>query len=72
MLDRYRKPYGKLLRMLHDGAKTMPDPAPVVELLQDVLRARFPPSRQAIGADSYFVAFIGAFVPDCVIDLIFG
>lgn len=50
----------------------MPDPAPVVDLLRDLLLARFPPARTTVGLDAYGAAALGALLPDSLADLIFG
>lgn len=67
-MSRYRKPYIKFLRTVENSVKSIPDPAPVVDLLLDVLRARFPPARAVVGLDAYGAVFLGAFLPDSVMD----
>lgn len=67
---RYRKAYGKFLTTVEGSAKSLPDPAPVVQVLEDVLLARFPPARVTVGLDAYGSVLLGNFVPDSLVDLV--
>jgi hypothetical protein len=52
------------------SSKNMPDPAPVADLLEHVLLARFPPARVTVGIDAYGAVALGSFVPDSLLDIV--
>lgn len=70
VMARYSKPYAKFLGFIDKAVSKLPDPQPVVDLLQDVLAARFPPARAVVGLDGYAAVVAGCFIPDAVIDLV--
>ncbi len=67
---RYRRAYGKFLTTVEGSAESLPDPAPVAQVLDDALLARFPPARVTVGLDAYGTVLLGNFVPDSLVDLV--